>query len=429
MGTYINANVIHSHDVINIVRDTLKRVDSRLVDHGERVAYILLKMLSCSSKYSSEQITNICILGLFHDVGAYKTDEIDKLLQFETKDILGHSIYGYLFLKNCSPFQNWSKAILYHHANYKNSSDEDPECMDIAFMIGLADRIDVLMQNENGNFSFDKILKYSGTKFNPAHIALFAEGNQKYKIVEMLHNLTYRQILAEAFANIHFTAEEINQYLHMLIYSIDFRSEYTVTHTINTVAYSTAIAKKMHFDTEELSKIYYGALLHDLGKISIPLEILEYPGKLSPEKMAIMKTHVTITEEIITGIIDDDICKIAVRHHEKIDGSGYPHGLKGEELNTSQRIVAVADIMSALVGKRSYKDAFPKKKIISVLEQMSRHQKLCPKVCRVAIQYYDEITAHLSERYEKALHTYSSIMEEYQRLSQKFASEQIKIHG
>ena len=101
---------------------------------------------------------------------------------------------------------------------------------------------------------------------------------------------------------------------------------------------STSTARILGMSEEQIRQIYYGALLHDLGKIGIPVEILEFPGKLSPQAMNIMRTHVNITEEILGGTIDPAITKIAIRHHEKLDGSGYPRGLKANEL-TLERCV------------------------------------------------------------------------------------------
>ena len=129
----------------------------------------------------------------------------------------------------------------------------------------------------------------------------------------------------------------------MLAYSIDFRSEYTVTHTVTTVGISVEIARLLNYSAEDKQRIYYGALLHDVGKIAIPLEILEYPGKLSPQAMKIMKTHVQISEDILRGAVADDVCEIAIRHHEKLDGLGYHRGLSAGELTTPSHRAKVKD--------------------------------------------------------------------------------------
>lgn len=92
-----NQSLIINMSVIQVFLNTLKEIDSRLVEHGERVAYIIYKMLTDSNKFPESEINKVFILALFHDIGAYKTEEIDNLFNFETKKFDDHSIYGYLF--------------------------------------------------------------------------------------------------------------------------------------------------------------------------------------------------------------------------------------------------------------------------------------------------------------------------------------------
>lgn len=153
-------------------------------------------------------------------------------------------------------------------------------------------------------------------------------------------------------------------------------------------------------------------MLHDVGKIAIPASILESPGRLSDTQMAVMRTHVRETEKLIKGIVPDDICEIAIRHHEKLDGSGYPHGLKAECLNREQRIVAVADIVSALASRRSYKDPFPKEESIRILRQMSVAQ-LDLQMCSYVCDHYDDIIVRTDQPRQYVIEQYKNIMREY----------------
>ena len=153
----------------------------------------------------------------------------------------------------------------------------------------------------------------------------------------------------------------------MLVSLIDFRSYFTVTHTITTCTISLELARLLSLSSEQTKKIYYGAMMHDLGKIGIPIEILEYPGQLTQEQMIIMRSHVLKTRELLEEKIDQEILEIACRHHEKLNGSGYPHSLWENQLTQEQRIVAISDIVSALCGKRSYKTSFSKEKTCEIL--------------------------------------------------------------
>ena len=112
--------MITSKNVFHIIRKTLNLVDVRLVAHGERVAFILYKMLQYQGMACDKRMLEFVILALVHDMGAYKTEEIDQMVQFETENVWQHSIYGFLFLKNFSPMPQFADVVLYHHLPYQD---------------------------------------------------------------------------------------------------------------------------------------------------------------------------------------------------------------------------------------------------------------------------------------------------------------------
>ena len=338
------------------------------------------------------------------------------MVKFEADNVWEHSIYGYLFLKYLSPLKEQAEAILFHHLNYDRYDKVESDFKDIALMIKLTDRVDISMQSHGGAFDLAEITDGAGSRFAPEHVELFLKANAKFQIIERLNSGAYEQEIEEIQKKLVLSPADIDLYLQMLAYSIDFRSEYTVTHTVTTVGISVEIARLLNYSAEDKQRIYYGALLHDVGKIAIPLEILEYPGKLSPQAMKIMKTHVQISEDILRGAVADDVCEIAIRHHEKLDGSGYHRGLSAGELTEGQRIVAVADVLSALRQRRSYKEAFPKEKIIEVLKEQSEKGKLCPAICDLVIGHYDVVMANADSSCEAFLSVYDNLMLEYERI-------------
>ena len=130
----------------------------------------------------------------------------------------------------------------------------------------------------------------------------------------------------------------------MLTYVIDFRSSHTVTHTITTTVISEELAVRMLDSGNDIRDVICAAMLHDLGKIGIPVEILEFPGKLSPPGHAGHEDPVDLTGQILGTNVSARCEGYRLRHHEKLDGSGYPRGLSAVSLDMPQRIVAVADI-------------------------------------------------------------------------------------
>ncbi|KLU71170.1 MAG: hypothetical protein RHS_2949 [Robinsoniella sp. RHS] len=415
---------ISSKNMAGIVCRTLNHVDERLVDHGIRVAYIVLKMLEAEGISDQKRIRDLCFLTMVHDVGAYKTEEINDMVQFETGNVWNHSIYGYLFLKYLSPFSELSSVILFHHTDYEKLiriPDLQSDIIKWAQIVNLADRMDVCMQTGEVKDITSFLERFREKKFSSEVVDLFLTVEKKDHVLENLRRnheekLNISKEVFMSLGNPSYAKEEIDTYLKMIVYAIDFRSPFTVIHTITTTSISRELAVLMDLDENQVTQIYYGALLHDLGKIGIPVEILEYPGKLSPQAMKIMKTHVNITEEIMNGEIEPVVAKIALRHHEKLDGSGYPRGLKSNDLTLSERIVAIADIVSALYGRRSYKEAFGKEKIVGILSEMKENGLLCYQTVDIMIKHFDEIMENVRNTCEPVLEVYDHMNIEYTEL-------------
>ncbi|MDO4273277.1 MAG: HD domain-containing protein [Eubacteriales bacterium] len=410
--------IVSSASIGGLIQRTLNRVDSRLVNHGIRVAFLVSGMLRQKGGYSPKEYKEQCLTAILHDIGAYKTEEIDKMLDFECDDIWEHSIYGYLFLRYLSPLSRYAEAVLYHHTNITTLSQYDVKEKDLAQMIHIADRVDIFWESSQDK---DKLLRFlkksSGTKFSPEIVDLFLQTEASQ---EVLDNLMKYHDLNDLLDEDSCSDENSDDYLKMLIYSIDFRSEHTVTHTITTTFISRETARLMKLPSSSLSHIYYGALLHDLGKIGIPVEILEFPGKLSPQAMTIMRTHVDITEEILNGTIDSVTTNIALRHHEKLDGTGYPRGIDASDLTLEEQIVGISDMVSALIGTRSYKKSFSKERTLSILKEQAEDGKINKEIVNMMEQHFDEILEEVNRQCSPIIKVYRGIKEEYDSLLAKY---------
>ena len=167
--------------------------------------------------------------------------------------------------------------------------------------------------------------------------------------------------------------------------TIDAKDEYTNGHSIRVGYYSKVIAENLGMSKDEVDNIYYIALLHDIGKIAIPDSILNKPGRLTDEEFKIMKSHTTRGAKILKGISTiPHIIEGAKSHHEKYDGSGYPEGLKGEEIPFVARIICCADCFDAMASKRVYKPPFSLETIIDEFKRCSGTQ-FDPHIAEVAV--------------------------------------------
>lgn len=145
--------------------------------------------------------------------------------------------------------------------------------------------------------------------------------------------------------------------------------EYTYTHCINVSVLAVILGKRLGYSREKLELIGMAGMFHDVGKALIPPRILNKPGALTDEEMDVMRTHPMRGYTVLRDRegIPDAILRGALEHHEKHDGSGYPRGLKGEQISTIARLLAVVDVYDALTSKRVYKDPLPPGKVLGMM--------------------------------------------------------------
>ncbi len=149
---------------------------------------------------------------------------------------------------------------------------------------------------------------------------------------------------------------------------VDAKSPFTYNHSLGVANAAVATARMLGLPRERVLFIRHAALLHDLGKLSVPNTILEKNGKLDDAEWQIMRRHAFYTHKVLSGIPGfEDLCEVAASHHEKLDGSGYFRGLDGSRLPLESRILAVADVFDALAATRPYREALPREKVFEIL--------------------------------------------------------------
>ncbi|MBR5377163.1 MAG: HD domain-containing protein [Lachnospiraceae bacterium] len=154
--------------------------------------------------------------------------------------------------------------------------------------------------------------------------------------------------------------EQFEQTAEALASAIDAKDAYTNGHSRRVAEYSRAIAEKAGKTEEECEKVYFAALLHDVGKIGVPIEILSKNGRLTDEEFEQIKQHPVVGGQILSSIRKSPWLSVGARyHHERYNGRGYPEGLKGEDIPEIARIIAVADAYDAMTSNRSYRNAIP----------------------------------------------------------------------
>jgi len=172
--------------------------------------------------------------------------------------------------------------------------------------------------------------------------------------------------------------------------AVDAKDRYTSGHSKRVADYARMLAKRMGLSAEQQEEIYRAGLLHDIGKIRIPVEIINKAGKLTDEEYNIIKIHPVTGYNILRGIAGNDLIAIAAKyHHERYDGKGYPNGLAGETIPLVARILAVADTYDAMTSNRSYRKALPQDVVRSEIEK-GRGTQFDPDIADIMLRVIDE---------------------------------------
>ncbi|WP_346909682.1 HD-GYP domain-containing protein [uncultured Roseibium sp.] len=147
---------------------------------------------------------------------------------------------------------------------------------------------------------------------------------------------------------------------------------HTFRHSMMVTGFAVAFARQLGASAEEHALLGIGAIVHDIGKVRIPLAILDKPGKLTPDEFALVKKHPVYSRMILSGRpeIGPDVLDLALHHHEYLDGSGYPDGLSADQISRHVRMLTICDIYSALTEERAYKKAFGSRQAFATLLEM-----------------------------------------------------------
>ncbi|WP_242451949.1 HD domain-containing phosphohydrolase [Rhodanobacter sp. T12-5] len=183
------------------------------------------------------------------------------------------------------------------------------------------------------------------------------------------------------------------QTLRVLVSAMDIRHKETGDHSDRVMRMAVGLARLAGVNGKALRNLGFGALLHDIGKLALPDAVLIKPGKLDDEEMAIMRRHPDIGNELLQQVdFLREASDIPYSHHERWDGTGYPQGLRGEEIPLAARIFSVVDVWDALITVRVYKPAWPEADVLDYLRSVAGSQ-LDPDLVNLFLQHYDELKA------------------------------------
>ncbi len=399
-------SVVSFKNLWEIAMEFMGRIDEELIEFNLVYAYITY-LISKIERIPRKNISRLVFLSCF--------DEIGKL--YAGGDNSSPLIETYLFLKYFSPVKNFAEVLL-------NEEKDKPTPYNV---LGVTHAMckqytKYLLEYNDKNKAYEKIVeekkKYTFVDINALKVLV-----DRVDFFYEIHSMHYKTIVYKYISRTIFSGKEKDKFFTMLSSLFEMYSVQTLYHSKLTAYIAYIIAKKMKLPNNRCKKIYVAGLSHDLGKVCIPLEILEKPDKLTDKEYKVMKKHVEFTKDILKNKMDYDVIEIAFRHHEKIDGSGYPNNLNGDYLTIDQKILQVADIISALIAKRSYKEAWDINKTIAILDDMVDNNKLDKTVVDIFKKNEKKILKLTSSSTNQADKIYKKLNKEREQLMQKRSSQ------
>ncbi len=407
---------VTSRNMISLIYETMQLMNVSAAHHSRRVSYIMAKLLEGRGTYEKYEIADYMTLAMLHDIGAYKTDDIRTQLTYDAKKPLPHSVYGYLFLKYLSPFDERSRMILYHHMDYTKTKDLDYSYRFELELLKIAEMADIWYKAFGEKFEPAMIGKYSGTKFDPEAVGIFDKVVAEDNFFEKIKDGTYAEELDEYLEYVLLSDEEKEKYLKMLMYFTGLQNESMVSETIATIAMCRELARKLKMNENDKNEIYYAALLHDVGMLAIPSQIVNAPRSLNAEEKNLIKTHVGIMEKMLDGKISDNIIKIAAAHHERFDGSGYPRALKASAMNSKDGILQISECVVNAMEDKPYRKAHTKEEMVEDINNGLISGKYDTITADTFLKNYDDIMRLASDKAQAALATYQKLLRNYKQV-------------
>ncbi|PKN07881.1 MAG: metal-dependent phosphohydrolase [Deltaproteobacteria bacterium HGW-Deltaproteobacteria-8] len=397
---------IRLFDFLTGLSGALDLISPEVVGHHKRVAYAAVRLARVLDLPRAER-TDLYVAGLLHDVGGFSIQSRLAALQFEA-DGVRHAERGFRLLRKNPLLEGVAVIVRHHHTPFARfgllppDQDGPPRKLFLANVLCLADRLDVLFvcrEGRQGNMSpteIERVLKsFSGTLFDPAFVPALVELAADERFWADMATTDPTAALtgsADMFDERGMTRAQLMDASQAFSQIIDFRSRFTATHTRGVAEAAVCLAEKARFNAADLDQMRLAGNLHDLGKLAVPSEIINKPGPLSAQERDIMRRHPELGHAILSSVPGlEQVTDWASQHHEQPNGEGYPGGVSGRELSLGSRILAVADVFTALREDRPYRAGMGRADTLRILDDMAADNALDPLVASLVHAHHAEL--------------------------------------
>ncbi len=358
-------------DLVEGISRALDSMTTDLANHHRRTAIIALRLAE-TQNFSPTTCRYIRNAALLHDIGALLLRRDITIKDIE-KNLFQHAVAGWTLLSHCKILAPIANMVLYHHTPWHQHTtmpQDRHEDARYGALLNLADTVDILLRRKKDFSTVLRIVKEmpEGT-FVPQDIEALEQIFSQDDFMQYFRRGFPKPRIP--FAPRSLNTQEIIEFSSIFSYVIDSRSPSTATHTVGVAEQSRALYELTGANEDAVNDLYVAGLLHDIGKIGVPVQFIEKNGKLSPDEYAIVQQHARISKQILMPIPGlEKVGLWAASHHERLDGKGYPSGLGAVDLPLEARVIAVADVLTALTEDRPYRAGLPVQKAFEILYSM-----------------------------------------------------------
>jgi len=399
--------IVLLQNLVLSLSDALDLVHLVAVDHQQRVAYIALR-LGLHVGGGPEDQTDLLYAAALHDIGILSVEEKIDTMQGEVEDLDRHVRLGADLLSRFDPFRVASEIVRYHHKpwNAKDRWEGIPGRIRLsANAVHLADTVERLIRRDAGVLGqvpriVAAVDRLEGYQFSPDLVAAFHgfAGVESFWLDAVSPRVDAVIAGMVEWPRVTLPIDSLEQVGRILSRIVDFRSQYTAAHSNGVAAAASTLARCLCFEERECRLIRIAGLVHDLGKVAVPNAILEKPTSLSSLEFDVIRGHAYHTCRILSSMGGfEEITPWASFHHERMDGTGYPFHHRGETLPLGSRIMAVADVFTALTESRPYREGVGRVKTIGLLREFAANGALDPRLVAALIDAYDLVDQGRSE--------------------------------
>ncbi len=394
------ARPVNLLDFVVSIASAIDHIDARVAHHHKRVAYIA-SQIAREMRAPQKTQHDLIIAGLLHDIGVLSVRERNLLAEYDEATDNAHCEAGFLLLNKFRHFFVTATIIRHHHREYSQrwTHERHQTVAMESMLLHLADRIEVLIDKgqpilEQVDRIVAIIARDSGTRFNPDHVDAFCELAWKESFWLDVVSPALEHLLISGCQNysVELDSDDLLDFAKLVAHVIDFRCHFTATHSSGVANVATELAQLMGFSESECQKIKVAGYLHDIGKLAIPLDILEKQSTLTSAEFRTIKSHAYYTHCILEPLQGmAEIRTMAAMHHERLDGNGYPGRCPAATIPLGARIIAAADVFTALLEDRPYRDRLGRPAVQQQLQELAQRNVLDHKVVALLLANFETI--------------------------------------